>query len=127
VSPLALKWLWIAGGACLVAAVLAFGLAPAGAAPSTGLGDLADHALAFLTLTLWFAGLVRPPLLALLALALIAFGVWIEWLQHAMGLGRVADSRDVAANLAGVAVGLAAARAGLGRWMLWVEARLPRR
>ncbi len=125
--PLALRPLWVGGGACLVAAVLVLALAPAGAAPSTGMGDLAEHALAFLTLTLWFSGLLQPPLHALVGLAMLAFGAGIEWLQRASGAGRVADPHDLAANLAGVAVGLAAARAGLGSWMLWVEARLLRR
>jgi hypothetical protein len=123
VSPLRLKRFWLAGGACLVAAVLAAALMPATEAPSTGLGDRTEHALAFLALTLWFAGLVRHQRYLLLGLALLAFGAGIEALQRATGLGRVADSRDVAANFAGVALGLAAARAGLGRWMQWAETR----
>jgi hypothetical protein len=126
-SPLVLRRFWLAGGVCLVAAVLALALAPTSAVPATGLGDRFDHTLAFATLTLWFAGLLQPPLYAPLGLALLAFGAAIEALQGASGLGRVADLRDLAVDLVGVAVGLAAARAGLGRWMQWVEARLIRR
>jgi hypothetical protein len=126
-SPLALRPLWLGGGACLVALVLAFALAPASAVPATGLGDRFEHTLAFVTLTLWFAGLLQPALYAPLGLALLAFGASIEWLQRASALGRVADLHDLAADLVGVVVGLAAARAGLGRWMQWVEARLIRR
>jgi hypothetical protein len=39
---------------------------------------------------------------------------------------RSAEWLDVAANAAGIAVGMAVAMAGLGGWSLWVENKLAR-
>lgn len=41
-----------------------------------------------------------------LAIAMIVFSVFDEWLQGAMGLGRSADVWDIGADLLGIAVGL---------------------
>lgn len=124
--PLRMRGLWLAGGALLVAGLIALCLMPAANVPSIGMSDFVDHAAGYLALTLWFAGLVPRARWLLLALVLTLLGLTLEWLQGALSLGRVADARDAAANTLGIALGLTLALAGLGGWMRWVEARLLR-
>ena len=54
---------------------------------------------------------------------MLAFGVLIEACQR-MVTYRSADWLDVAADAAGIAVGIGIALAGLGGWSLWVENRM---
>jgi len=99
-------------------------LLPARDVPAIGASDFTEHAAGYLVLMLWFAGLTARERWIRTGAAFFALGVALEGIQAAMGLGRVADPRDVAANTLGVALGLALAYAGLGGWMRWVEARL---
>jgi hypothetical protein len=122
--PLRFKWLWLLGGAALIAALVFGVLAPASELPALGFSDFTEHAAAYTVLMVWFAALYARSRWLLAAVALFLLGVALEGLQSAMELGRTADSSDVAANSLGIALGLALARAGLGGWMQWVEARL---
>ena len=78
------------------------------------------HGVAFVTLAIWFAGQYRPRSYWRIAVGLLAFGVLIEACQGMLTY-RSAEWLDIAANTAGIAVGLALALAGLGGWSLWVE------
>ena len=81
------------------------------------------HGAAFAVLAVWFAGQYRPRSYWRIATGLLAFGVLIEACQR-MVTYRSAEWLDIAANAAGIAVGLAIAMAGLGGWSLWIENRL---
>jgi VanZ family protein len=115
---------WWAGGVLLALAILIGSLtSPASVAP-VQISDKLLHFAGYGALCLWFAGLLERPRYPALAVLLVAFGVAIEGMQYAMGLGRSADWRDVVANSAGILTALALAYAGLGAWMLFVERRL---
>ena len=120
------KWFWISGGVGLVAGVVLGVLAPASELPPLGFSDFTEHAIAYTVLMVWFAALYARARWLPAAAALFLLGIALEGLQAAMALGRTADPTDVAANSLGIALGLALARAGLGGWMQWVEARIPR-
>ena len=78
------------------------------------------HALTFVALTVWFTGLYERRVWWLTALGLVLFGSLVEFFQLQVGY-RTADWRDVAANTAGIIIGLTVAAAGLGGWVLRVE------
>ena len=83
------------------------------------------HGIAFVVLAVWFAGQYQPRSYWRIALGLLAFGVLIEACQRLVTY-RSADWLDIAADAAGIAVGLTIALAGLGGWSLWFENRLAR-
>ena len=78
------------------------------------------HALTFMALTLWFTGLYEKRLWWLTALGLVLFGLLVEFCQLQISY-RTAEWMDIAANTAGIIVGLTVAAAGLGGWSLRVE------
>jgi VanZ family protein len=90
--------------ACCVIAWLS--LSPTQALPQ-GLTfwDKAEHALAYLGLTL-IGAWAFPDRLGRLAVGLFLAGVGVEILQSTMGLGRQGDAFDAVANSTGIAVGL---------------------
>lgn len=83
------------------------------------------HGLTFLFLSIWFAGLWERRVYWRIAVGLMLFGFIVEGAQRLVGY-RTADWLDIAANTAGIIVGLAVATAGLGGWGLWVEERYSR-
>jgi VanZ family protein len=83
------------------------------------------HGITFVFLAVWFAGQYRRKSYWRIAVGLLAFGVLIEACQRLVTY-RSADWLDIAADAAGIAVGMAVAMAGLGGWSLWVENRLSR-
>ena len=89
------------------AVILYLSLAPSDALPSVDLWDKAEHALAYAALTVaWI--LAFPNRIWFAAAGVFAFGVAVELLQASMHFGRVGHLYDVAANLIGIALGLAA-------------------
>jgi len=80
------------------------------------------HTLTFAVLAVWLAGQYRPRSYWRIALGLLAFGVFIEVCQRQVGY-RSAEWLDVAADAAGIIVGLSLAAAGLGGWSQRFEAR----
>ena len=78
------------------------------------------HAITFCALTIWFAGQYHPRAYWRIAAGLLAYGVLIELLQRLVGY-RSAEWFDVAADAAGILVGLAIAAAGTGGWSLRLE------
>ena len=83
------------------------------------------HGITFVVLAIWFAGQYRPRSYWRIGIGLIFFGVFIEACQRLVAY-RSADVLDIAADVAGITIGLAVAKAGLGGWSLWVESRLAR-
>lgn len=125
-----LRWprFWIAIGLLLVLSVVWLLLAPA---PLDGIpnpmGDKLTHALVFAAMTGWFAGLLRPDTWWLLIAFMLGLGISTEVAQGMMQIGRVAEWRDFLADVAGIAVALLLASAGLGRWCEWLEQVLRRK
>jgi VanZ family protein len=115
---------WWAGGVLLALAILIGSLATPGTLSPLYVSDKIVHFVGYGALSFWFAGLLERHRYPVLAVLLVAFGVGIEGMQYAMGLGRSADWRDVVANSAGIVTSLALAYAGLGAWMFYVERRL---
>jgi len=83
------------------------------------------HGLTFMFLSIWFAGLAERSTYWRIALGLTLFGFVVEACQLFISY-RMADWMDIAANTAGIILGLAVAVAGLGGWSLWVEDRYSR-
>ena len=84
------------------------------------------HGVTFLVLSIWFAGQYRPLSYWRIALGLLAFGLVIEICQRMVSY-RTADWLDVAADAAGIIIGIAVASAGAGGWCLRVEDWILRR
>ena len=78
------------------------------------------HGLTFVFLAVWFAGQYRSRSYWRIGIGLIFFGMLIEACQRFVTY-RSADWFDIAADAAGITVGLAVATAGLGGWSLRVE------
>lgn len=79
------------------------------------LWDKAQHAIAYLGLAL-IGAWAFPERSGRLAAGLVAFGVGVEILQAAMGLGRQGDAIDAVANTIGVTAGLALAWTARALW-----------
>jgi VanZ family protein len=105
----------------MIIAVVVVSLVPGQSLPSTGVSDKTEHAVAYALLTLWFAGIYPRSRYVVIAIGLFALGIGIEFAQGAMQLGRQADFRDVAANSAGIAIGMTIAWLWLGGWAQRVE------
>jgi VanZ family protein len=127
VLPLAHARAWIVASVLLVVTVLYLSLAPLTVPVDLPTHfDKIEHAAAYVFLVVWFTGLVARPRYWRVALALVVFGLMIEFLQAAMPLGRQGDPWDVLANVIGIGIGLALARGVTGGWALKVEAWLNR-
>ena len=86
-------------------AVLVASLLPTSALPKVDLSDKVEHVIAYAVLAV-LGGKAFPGRPWLLAAALAANGVGVEFLQHAMALGRQGDVLDALANTLGIAAGL---------------------
>ena len=117
---------WIAASLLLVALVAWGSLMPGPDAPPVEHFDKFEHASVYALLAVWFTGLVARRHYLAVAVALLALGVLMEFLQQAMQLGREADLLDVAANLCGIAAGVALGAWRTGGWAPRVEAWLAR-
>ena len=90
-------------------AVIALSVVPQGAIPDTGLSDKLDHLASYAALA--FTGGIAhrgKRSLFMLVAGLLLLGAGLELVQ-ALLPGRIASGYDVLANLAGVALGSAAA------------------
>ncbi|MCF7222144.1 VanZ family protein [Marilutibacter chinensis] len=120
--------LWLAAWSMLVALVIAASLLPARElppAPFDGIDKL-EHFLAYAVLA---AGAVmlfaRRGVQLLLALALVALGIGLEFAQGALTASRQADGLDALANTLGVLVGWSLGWTPARLWLLGLDARLP--
>jgi hypothetical protein len=114
------RWWW-AGGWLIAAGVVIGSLLPGSGVPDLGVSDKVQHVLAYVLLTLWFAGLLPRSRYGVMGLALVGFGVFIEFAQHFLQYDREGDLYDVLANVLGVSCGLALAYRGLSGWMQRIE------
>jgi hypothetical protein len=119
--------LWMILGFVLVATVIVSSLVPGGDSIKMPGGDKLLHALAYLTLMVWFAGLQPRRAWRWVAIGLLLMGLGLEIAQGAMHMHRVADARDMAANAAGVIIGLLLAAAGAATWAYRLETWLVRK
>ena len=126
--PLRHARFWRMTGLVLLLLVLVFALMPAvwfwddkaGALAWFRNSDKFLHAGTFLLLAVWFSGQYRRPSYWRIAVALLLFGLLIEFCQFMVGY-RTADWLDMAANTVGIITGFAVAIAGLGGWSQRVE------
>jgi len=117
---------WYVLGGLLILAVVIASLVPARDLPRMHVSDKIEHLVAYLSLAVWFAGLVPVRHYLWLALALLALGGGIEIAQGLMGLGREADWRDFFADAKGTGLGLLLGLIGLRHWVWWLEQWLRR-
>jgi len=107
-AALRLRRGWFIAGIALVAAVIWLSLVPLPAPPIVH-GDKVEHLATYGVLMLWFMQLGGPMRRqTVTALALVALGVGIEFLQDLTPY-RMMDPVDMLANTAGVALGWVAA------------------
>lgn len=78
------------------------------------------HGITFALLAIWFAGQYRPRSYWRIGAGLMIFGLLIEGCQRLISY-RSAEWFDVAADSAGIIIGLTVATAGIGGWSLRVE------
>ena len=78
------------------------------------------HGFTFLCLAIWFTGLFQKKTYWQIGIGLLFFGLVIEACQR-MVIYRTADWTDVAANAAGIFLGLAIGVGGTGGWCLRAE------
>lgn len=114
--------LWLSLGWMAVALAVFVCLVPMSELPQApDVSDKTEHFLAYLLLSVWFAGIYVRSRYWAIALGLAIMGILIEFAQGAMHYGRQADAADVLANCSGIAAGLVLCWLGLGAWMQWVE------
>jgi hypothetical protein len=113
--------LWYGLGAILTAFIIVTSLLPMKDLPAMRISDKIEHAAAFSALAVWFGGLLPQRWYAWLACALLALGGAIELAQGLMGMGRLADVRDLIADGWGIAFGLTLCALGLRHWAQLVE------
>lgn len=98
--------------------------------PVAGFLDFANsdkllHMLAFFGIAGWFASWFERRHWIALTICALLYGVLIELAQGAMSYGRHADASDVAADAAGVVLGLLGAQLFGARLLDWLDGILP--
>jgi VanZ family protein len=115
---------WIAASAVLVLGVVWGSLQTAlGGEVPQGF-DKVEHFGTYIFLAVWFTGLVARPRWWMVVVTLLTLGASMEVGQYMMQAGRTADVYDMAANTAGVAVGLLLAALLTGGWAQRIESWL---
>jgi VanZ family protein len=120
IAPAFLTRVWWGFGFFFVGVALFICLVPGRDLPSAfEINDKISHGLGHALLAAWFAGLVPRRSWWKIFLALLAFGICIEFAQALMHNGREGDPRDVVANSCGALFGLLVSRLGLAHWPQW--------
>ncbi|HUV22178.1 MAG TPA: VanZ family protein [Gammaproteobacteria bacterium] len=120
-QQLQLIWLWSAIGAGMLVTVAFVSLIPL---PDIGVNDKVSHLLTYFLLAGWFGLLAgNRILLCWTVVALIAYGMIIEWLQGQTGY-RYAEWGDVIANSLGCFAGATLYFTPLRRLLRYVDAVL---
>lgn len=117
---------WLAGGWLLAGLVAYLSLTPH--PPELSLpfsnADKLEHGFAYASLSLWFCQIyLHGRQRAVVAVALIAFGITLEFLQGMSGY-RIFELADMLANSLGVLTGFLLARTRLGRLFSLLETAL---
>ena len=113
--------LWLLLGGALVLLVVYLSLTPAPVELPGGQGDKVEHVLAYAVLMSWFANVYEAPVQrAKLAIAFIAIGVSLEFLQRWTGY-RSFEVADMAADAIGVSAGWILAPPRLPNYLHWLE------
>jgi VanZ family protein len=120
VLSLRYPWVWWSVGWLLVAGVAVGSLVPSSFVDDVSIRDKPLHAMAYLALTLWFAGLYRRERHWILAALIFAFGFALDVAQSGTAT-RSFDLADVAANAGGILVGLVLAWFLFAGWCQRVE------
>lgn len=124
--PLRYPVRWHLAGLLLLAVVMTLALLPAVwpffLEPGDGFGGLDKwlHGATFALLAAWYAGQFQRRYYWGIALALASYGLAIEAGQSIV-VYRTAEWGDLAADFAGIGVGLSLAYAGIGGWSLRAE------
>jgi VanZ family protein len=110
----------------MIAGVVVASLIPARAVEMIlgGLNDKLEHAAAYAGLMAWFGGMFRRAAQPWLAVALVVLGGVIELLQG-LTPTRTPDVLDLAADTAGVLIGLVLSMTLLTRWCQRIETLFP--
>jgi VanZ family protein len=116
--------LWVTASVVLVLGVIWGSLETSLVVPVPAGFDKVEHFCTYLVLALWFTGLVPRGRYWAVVSVLLLLGSAVEICQYLMHAGRVADPLDMAANTAGVALGIAVALIATGGWSLKVDAWL---
>jgi VanZ family protein len=120
--PLRYGRAWLVISWIIVVMAVAVCLMPMNRLPlPAGANDKVEHTVAYVLLSLWFAGIYPRSRYPIIAISLFLMGVGIEFAQGAMHYGRQADFHDVIANSSGILVGLTLAFIGLGGWAQRIE------
>jgi VanZ family protein len=122
--PLRYPRLWLTLGWTAVVFAIVVSLAPISQLPQPGVSDKTEHFIAYLLLTLWFAGIYPRSRYWIIGIGLCVMGVLIEFAQGAMRFGRQADIMDVLANSTGIVAGLVLSLLLLGGWAQRIESLL---
>jgi VanZ family protein len=107
-------------GLLLVAGVVVGSLLPGNDLPMILQRDKIVHAGSYFLLMVWFAGIYEPRRHLVVAVVLAVLGFTLDAMQGGIAT-RSFDLRDVAANVAGVAIGLVLSRWLFAGWCLRVE------
>jgi len=132
VLPLRHHRRWKIAGAIVLLGVLvgtlipAFGLWPDAPRITLYAVDKWLHGIVFAFLAVWFSGQYSRAYYVRISVALFIFGVVIELCQRLVSY-RTAELLDLAADTAGIAIGMVIALIGVGGWSLRFEERLERR
>ena len=111
--------LWFGLGLLACAGLVYVCLMPQPPQPDIRHFDKFEHALAYCVLGAWFAAIL-PRRYLRVCIGLPLLGATIEVLQSLTGY-RSGDVLDMVANIIGIGVGLACARAGLMRWLYHID------
>jgi VanZ family protein len=117
--------LWLGLGWGLVGLVVILSLLPGKTLHDFNflVSDKIQHAFAYATVMIWFAGIYRSSSYRWIVPGLVIMGITLEFLQQRY-FHRHFEVRDMLANTAGVITGLILARYVFGGWCARVERRL---
>ena len=120
--------LWLSAWLALFVLIAAGSLMSADKLPPVDLDgfDKLQHFVGYAALSVGAVMLfARLRIQALAALAIIGFGIGIEFAQTSLTVDRMGDAADVLANTLGVLAGLLLSATPVARWLQRLDARLP--
>ena len=127
--PLRYPRRWRLAGGLILLVILGGAVAPAifpwlaGEGPGLPHVDKWMHGLAFTMLALWFSGQYARSSYVRIAIMLLTYGLLIEVVQNFIPY-RSAEFADLAADAAGIGIGLLIAALATGGWSVRAEAWL---